>query len=244
MLRSPAGPGDMDLGVERGERHAHVGRMRGDAGFARAEDGVHAVEPGDRGAAAAGLALVAGRRGVVEVIAAGALQQVAAGRGHVAQLRRGAGEDRAGQQRIALGDQRVIGEVGIRHQRADAQAAVRRLLDGLERQPRNVDQPRRPLDVFFHQVDQVGAAGDEFRRWDRRRSGAPRRRRRLARAYWKLIMAAPWSDSWPAGSPPGCWDRRRNGRYCRSSARGSRRRSSPCLRRSGRRRSRSGRSVQ
>ena len=120
--------------------------------------------PAMRGAAAARLALIAGRRGVVEVRAARALQEIAAGRGHVAQLRRSAGEDRARQQRIALGDQRVVGEVGIRHQRADAQAAVRGLLDGLERQPRNVDQPRRPLDVLLHQIDQVGAAGDEFRR--------------------------------------------------------------------------------
>ena len=37
-------------------------------------------------------------------------------------------------------------------------------VDGFERQPRDVDQPRRALDVLFHQVDQVGAAGDEFRR--------------------------------------------------------------------------------
>ena len=38
------------------------------------------------------------------------------------------------------------------------------LLDGLERQPRDVDQPRRALDIVFHQVDEIGAAGDEFRR--------------------------------------------------------------------------------
>ena len=34
----------------------------------------------------------------------------------------------------------------------------------LQRQPRDVDQPRRALDILLHQVDQVGAAGDEFRR--------------------------------------------------------------------------------
>ena len=42
--------------------------------------------------------------------------------------------------------------------------AVRRLLDLVQRQPRDVDQPRRALDILLHQVDQVGAAGDEFRR--------------------------------------------------------------------------------
>ena len=52
----------------------------------------------------------------------------------------------------------------MRHQRADPQAAARGLLDLLERQPRDVDQPRGPLDVHLHQVDQIGAAGDEFGR--------------------------------------------------------------------------------
>ena len=157
-------PRHMDLGVERGQRDAHVGRMRRDAGLARAEDRVHAVEAVDRRAAAARLAFVAGRRGVVEVIAARPLQEVAAGRRHVAQLLRSAREDRAREQRIALLDQRMIGEVGIRHERADAHAAVRGLLDLVQRQPRDVDQPRGAFDILLHQVDQVGAAGDEFRR--------------------------------------------------------------------------------
>ena len=78
--------------------------MRRNAGFARAEDRVHAVEAGDGGAAAAGLALIAGRRDVVKIIAARALQKIAAGRRHVAQLRRGAGQDRARQHRIAFCD--------------------------------------------------------------------------------------------------------------------------------------------
>ena len=115
------GPGHMHCGVQRGQCNAHVGRMRRDAGIARAEDRVHAVDAVDRRAAAAGLALVARRRGVIKIVAARPLQEIAAGRRHVAQLLRGAGEDRACQQRIALLDQRVIGEIGIRHQRADAQ---------------------------------------------------------------------------------------------------------------------------
>ena len=158
-------PGHMHLGLERGEGHAHVGRMRRDAGVARAEDRVHAVEALDGGAAAAGLAFVAGRRGVIEIGAARALQEIAAGRRHVAQLLRRACQDRACEQRIALLDQRVIGEIGIRHERADPQSSVGGLFDGLERQPRNVDQPCRPFDVLFHQVDQIGAARDEFRFW-------------------------------------------------------------------------------
>ena len=37
------------------------------------------------------------------------------------------------------------------------------LLDLVERQPRDVDQLGRPLDIHLHQIDQIGAAGDEFR---------------------------------------------------------------------------------
>ena len=73
-----------------------------------------------------GCALVAGRHRVVEVKAPRALHEIAAGRCHVAQLLRRAGQDRAREQRIALFDQRVVGEVGVRHQRPDEKAAVRR----------------------------------------------------------------------------------------------------------------------
>ena len=109
--RSPSGSRDMNLCVERGQRNAHVGRMRRDAGVAGAKDRMTAVDAADRRAAAARLALVAGRRRVIEIGAARPLQQIAAGGGHVAQLLRGAGEDGAGEQRIALLDQRVVGEV-------------------------------------------------------------------------------------------------------------------------------------
>ena len=155
--------GHMHLRLQHRQRHAHVRGMRGDAGIAGPEDRVHPVEAVDRRAAAAWLALVARRRHVIEVVAARSLQQIAAGRCHVAQLLRGAGQDRARQDRIALLDQRVIGEVGVRHEGTDAQAPCRSLLDRLERQPGDIDEPRRPLDVPFHQVDQIGAAGDEFR---------------------------------------------------------------------------------
>ena len=82
------------------------------------------------------LAFVAGRRRVVEISAARALQEIAARRRHVAQLLRGAGQNGAGQHRIALLDQRVIGEIGVAHQRADAQTAVGRVFNLCQRQPR------------------------------------------------------------------------------------------------------------
>ena len=126
------GEGDAALAIRTGRQHArikrgqcntHVGRMRGDAMLARAEDRVHAVDAGDGRAAAARLALVAWRSRVVEIEAARSLQKIAAGRGHIAQLLRGSGEDRAGKQRIARLDVRVVGEIAIGNQRADAQPA-------------------------------------------------------------------------------------------------------------------------
>jgi hypothetical protein len=123
---------------------------------------MHPVEAGNCGAAAARLALIAGCCGVVKVVTAGALQKIAAGRGHVAQLRRRARQDRAREYRITSRDQRVIGEVGIWHEGSDPHSA-RCFLNDLERQARNIDQPGRAFDILLHQIDQVGAAGDEFR---------------------------------------------------------------------------------
>src|SRR4029077_7370045 len=115
--------------------------MHRDAMFTGPEDRMHSVEAVDRRAATAQLALVAWRGRVVEVGAAGPLQEIAPGRGHVAQLLRGAGEDRAGEQGIARGDLRVIGEVAVGDERADTHAAILRFINLFERQMRYVDQP-------------------------------------------------------------------------------------------------------
>jgi hypothetical protein len=136
--------------------------------LAGAEDCEHAVDAADRRAAAARLALVAWRARVVEIEAARSLQQVAAGRDHVAQLLRSSGEDCAGEQRIAGLDLRVPGEIAVRHQGADAQAAVFGLFDPIEREMGDVDQPRGPRDMLLDEVDDVRAAGNEFRRRVRR----------------------------------------------------------------------------
>src|ERR1700747_1319854 len=114
---------------QRGERDAHVRRMRGDAVLARPQDRVHAVDPFDRGAAAARFALIARRGRIVEIEAARSLQEIAPGGGHVAQLLRGARENRAAEQWIAGLDARVIGEIAIRNKRAEPKPAVLRLSD-------------------------------------------------------------------------------------------------------------------
>jgi len=150
----------MHPGIQRRQRHAHVRRMHGDAVFAGTENRVDAIAPVTRTATGARLALVAGRGGVVEVVATGALQQVAAGAGHVAQLRRCPGKNRLAQQRIALFDLRVPGQVGVANQRTDAQAALGGLLDLAQRQAVDVDELAGLQHILFHQVEQVGAAGD------------------------------------------------------------------------------------
>ena len=81
---------DLDPGVERDERDAEIGRVRRDAALAPAEHGVMPRIPAPRVAARAGLALVAGAGDVVEIGASRALQEVAADRRGVAELRRGA----------------------------------------------------------------------------------------------------------------------------------------------------------
>ena len=109
-----------------------------------------------------GFALVAAGGRVVEVGAAGALEQVAADRRLVAQLARRAGEQRLREHRIAGAHPGVGGGVGVRRLGADPQPAVRQLLDLLQRQAADVDQVRRLLDLELHQVEQVGAAADEL----------------------------------------------------------------------------------
>ena len=118
------GAGDLHLRVQCGERHAHVRWMRRDALVTCAEDRVDAVDAADRAAALAGHAFVARGVGVVEIIAARTLVEVAAVGGGVAQLCGRAGQDRRRQQRVASLHAFVIGGVGIGRERTEPQAAI------------------------------------------------------------------------------------------------------------------------
>src|SRR5258708_25878254 len=75
-----------------------------------------------RGAAAARYPLVAGLGDVLEVDATCALQQVPAGRGEVAQLARGAREQRLREPRIARANGAVGSALAVAHQAAAAPA--------------------------------------------------------------------------------------------------------------------------
>ncbi len=117
-----------------------------------------AVETVDGVAALAGHTLVAGRTiVVVEVGATRALQEVAAHSRHVADLRGGAGEDGAGEDWVLRADDGVFGHGCVAGRCADAKAAFRRGIDRVGKRG-NVNEGRRPLQSFAHQVDEVGAA--------------------------------------------------------------------------------------
>ena len=156
-------PFHVNDGFQRGHGHAHVARMRRDTVLALAEDGMDAVESLDGATPTAGFALVALRKSrVVEIIAARALEQVAADGRHVAQLRTGPGEKRLTQNRVSRHDERVLSEIGIAHERADAHAALGQFLDFRERQLVDVDELVGTLDAHLHEVDQIGATAEEF----------------------------------------------------------------------------------
>jgi hypothetical protein len=95
---------------------------------------VNAIETFARTAARTRLALVARHRDVVEVLAA----------------------------RIVAADERVIGGGGVRRQCADGDAATGRF-DLRELQPGDVDELIRPLDILFHQIEDVRSAREELR---------------------------------------------------------------------------------
>ena len=170
---------DLDDGVQSHQRHAEVRGMGGDAGRAPAEHGVVPVLAGERVAAGAELAPVAGAGGVVEIAATRALHDVAADRGRVAQLRRGARQQRLRYGGIGGGEGLIMREVGVAHQRADTQGAVVQPLDAVElRQAGDVDETLGACDATLHQVEQVGAAGEIGRARHRRGGNGLRKARR------------------------------------------------------------------
>jgi hypothetical protein len=149
--------------------------MDGDAGVARAQDCVDPVCAADGRATRTRIPLVAVRGRVVEVGTPSTLQQFAADGGLVAELTRGAREQGLREDRVLGTYSDVCGRVGVGGLGPDPESTVGQRLDVLERQPADVDQVSRLLDLEPHQVDQVGAAADEFRAGPtHRRDGPPR----------------------------------------------------------------------
>jgi hypothetical protein len=146
---------------------------------AAAEDGVRAVLARDGRASGAGRPPIAREHRVAEVRAAGALQEVARDRGHVANLHRGARAQGLRDDGVAVPDQRVIREVLHPLERADADAAAAGR-HAAQRQRGDVDEPRGRSLAVLDQRDEVGPARDVFRarrRAERQRGGQVRRAR-------------------------------------------------------------------
>ena len=181
--------------VERGDGDGEVGLVQGDAVLRRADDRLQPVVALARGAAAAGIALVARRpEELAEVRTARPLHEVPADRRGVAQLRRRARQQRLRDGGEALLHERVRGDVGHAREGADTEAAGD-VVDAGERQGVDVDDVRGALDVRLHQVDEVRPAGDEFGR--SARAGAHGAGGR------GLAHIIKWMHGWPRG-----WRRR------------------------------------
>ena len=88
-------------------------------------------------------------------------RRLPAGGGHVAQLRRGSGEDGLGENSVVAPDGGVVRDVGVAGEGAEEEASVGRGLDVGEGEAVDVDEGVGALDVELHHVDEVGAAGED-----------------------------------------------------------------------------------
>src|SRR3546814_18089751 len=127
-----------DRFVERLHRDRYVAGVCRDAGLAGAHYRVKATETADRGAAAAGLALVAGLVAIVKIGTARALQQVSGGGRLVSKLTRCPGDEGARQQAVIAPDARVGSKIGVANRSAYAKPAVIGVLDPVLRRAPNI----------------------------------------------------------------------------------------------------------
>src|SRR5436190_1710393 len=105
---------DLHNSIEGRERHIHVARVRRNALLALPKNGMNAIEPIQRAATAAGIALVALRkRRVVKIVTTRSLQEIAAGCGKISQLWTSPSQQRLTQHWISLHDQWMLGDIGI-----------------------------------------------------------------------------------------------------------------------------------
>jgi hypothetical protein len=151
---------DPHRGVESDQCNGDVRRTRRHAMAAGAENGVPGIEPLDCGATGVRGPLIARRIEHPEIGAADALEQVAADRGHVAQLRRGTLDQAFGNERLQALDIGMRRDVGHARERADHQIGAIDADFG-KRERVDVDQVLRLLHLVPHEIDQRRAAGDQ-----------------------------------------------------------------------------------
>ena len=142
---SPVRRHRLDDRVERAHRDGHIRRMGRDAVRRwRRGSAWMRLNPCSAAQPEPGLALVAGLGRVVEIIAAGPLQQVARRSSPCcAAVPDAPASKRAAQDAVMLAHARVGGKVAVANQRADPQTAVGASPRCGERQPVDVDEVRR-----------------------------------------------------------------------------------------------------
>jgi len=159
-------PDQVDLRIQRHQRHRPVAGILRDAAAVDAQHGVVAVDAVQRRAARARDALVAGGpTRVAEVRAPRPLQDVAAQRRHVAELRAGGKLQALRDGRVAGQHARVRSHRGHAGKGAHTQATRPGLDAGMHRAQRGeVHQALRGQHVELHQIEQRRAAGQELHR--------------------------------------------------------------------------------
>ena len=154
---------DLDLGVECCEGDEWIGGLHRDTRIGPAEDRMSIVQAFPRAAAASGNALVAApgqRRFRAEIGTASLLQDVAADRRAVPDLRGCRLQARVGQHRGVLAHDGVLADLIERCESTDGQAVIE-LLDGIQaRDAGDVDHRVGCGDAESEPVEQLGAAGD------------------------------------------------------------------------------------
>ncbi len=171
------------------------------------EHRVLAVDTVQRGAAGAGLTLVARAPGrIAEIITPRPLQYIAAERRHVAELRAGGEIEGLGDHRVIPPDLRMLGCGSHR----DESAEIERVGVALDAGPGriegvDVDQHLGPHHVELHQVEEGRAAGQILRRrHGRREAAAVVARRRLDR-LGKTAGASVKEGAHPVSSASRLW---------------------------------------
>ena len=125
-----AGTAHQNVGVQGGQRHRQVGRMRRDAVVGPSEDGMIAIEPKTRRTARARPSLVAGEIILIaEVCAASSLHDVPANGGHISELARCGEQETFCNYRETRAYVRVRRNITHPRQGAYAQPTVRQRFD-------------------------------------------------------------------------------------------------------------------
>src|SRR5260370_34287587 len=109
-------------------------------------------------------------------------------------MARGSGEECLREDGVARAHSRIAGALGVCRLRSDPDPAVRQIFDLLQRQPADIDQMRRLLDLELHQVQKLGAATDELR------AGSRHGRYRCPRVSDPLVRERLHRDTAPATS--------------------------------------------